>query len=159
VRPASRAILAITVVTILGFAASSAVLLGGLVQSHRTSLTAQVANLPSGCAKPQGGFLVIASEYGYNDSVLEGAGPAKHWPVINVTLGQSVKIVVCNVDKIQSHGFQIGNYFDSTVESIAPEQVITVSFVADKAGDFPIYCDIFCSIHLFMQYGELRVLS
>lgn len=154
----SKSTLAITVLTILGVAASSGVLLGGFLQSHQASV-APVPKLPSGCAKPQDGFLVIASEYGYNDSILEGAGPAKHWPVINVTLGQSVTIVVCNVDTLQSHGFQIGNYFDQTIESIAPGQVITVSFVADKAGDFPIYCDIFCSIHLFMQYGQLRVLS
>lgn len=109
--------------------------------------------------KPANGYLIIASIYGYNNSVLEGAGPSKAWPVINVTEGQTVEITVCNVDKTQSHGFQVDNYFDSKVESIAPGQVLSVSFIATKAGTFAIYCAIFCSIHLFMEYGQLRVQS
>ena len=155
----SRASLALTLLTIAGIAASSVVIAGGFRSSHEASVALPAVSLPAGCVKPEGGYLIIASEYGYNDSVLEGAGPSKLWPVINVTLGQEVTITVCNVDTIQSHGFQVANYFDKSIESIAPGQVVTVSFVASKAGDFPIYCAIFCTIHLFMEYGMLRVMS
>jgi len=145
--------------TVAGLAVSSAVLMGGLRTSQSASTALPAVALPSGCVKPAGGFLIIASQYGYNDSVLEGAGPSKAWPVIAVSLGQTVKIVVCNVDTIESHGFQVGSYFDKTIESLAPGHVLDVSFVADKGGTFPIYCAIFCAIHLFMEYGQLRVSS
>lgn len=147
----------LTVITLVGAVASAAVLVGGLEHTDQASVVLPAVTLPPGCVRPAGGFLVIASGEGYNDSILEGAGPSKLWPVINVTLGQDVKITVCNVDPTQAHGFQVGNYFDKTIESVTPGQVLNVSFIADKAGDFPIYCDIFCTIHLFMEYGMLRV--
>jgi heme/copper-type cytochrome/quinol oxidase subunit 2 len=145
------------VLTIAGVVASSVVLWDGLVTSERATVYLPSVNLPQGCVRPAGGYLIIANQYGYNDSVLQGAGPTKAWPVIDVSQGQDVKITVCNVDPIQSHGFQVGNYDDKTVHSIAPGQVLTVSFLANTAGDFPIYCAIFCTIHLFMEYGQLRV--
>jgi len=37
--------------------------------------------------------------------------------------------------------------------------VLHVSFIANKTGTFQIYCAIFCFIHIFMEYGQLRVLS
>jgi hypothetical protein len=113
--------------------------------------------LPSGCTKPSGGYLIIASKLGYNDSVNHGV-PANSWPVITVNEGQQVNIVVCNTD-IEAHGFQITHYLDSSINSIAPGQVFHVSFVANRAGDFEIYCSIFCSVHAFMQSGLLRVLT
>ena len=58
-----------------------------------------------------------------------------------------------------AHGFQISNYFDCNVESVAPAQVIAVSSVADKTGTFTIYCSIFCSVHIYMQSGEIRVVG
>ena len=154
---ASTGVLLLTFITLVGALGSSAVLLGGLEHNHQAVAVGPAVALPPGCVRPTGGFLVIASGEGYNDSILEGAGPSKPWPVINVTLGQDVDITVCNVDPTQAHGFQVGTYFDKTVESIAPGHVITVSFVADKAGEFPIFCEIFCTIHLFMEYGQLRV--
>jgi len=113
--------------------------------------------LPSGCAKPAGGYLIIASKLGYNDSVDHGV-PENSWPVITVKQGQQVNIVVCNTD-IQAHGFQVTHYFDSSIESISPGQAIHVSFIASQTGDFQIYCSIFCSVHAFMQSGLLRVTS
>ena len=32
-----------------------------------------------------------------------------------------------------------------------------VNFVANEAGKFRIYCNIFCSVHWAMQSGELVV--
>lgn len=149
--------LVLAILTIAGLIASSAVLVGGLHASESAAAALPAVKLPPGCVRPAGGFLIIASQYGYNDSVLEGAGPSKAWPVISVAQGQTVDITVCNIDTSESHGFQVGTYFDKTVESISPGQVLDVSFVADKAGTFPIYCAIFCAIHLFMEYGQLRV--
>ncbi|MDA4123440.1 MAG: hypothetical protein OK456_09705 [Thaumarchaeota archaeon] len=155
----SRTTLVLVVLTLLGISASSIVLIGGVKSSQNAATTLPTVKLPAGCVRPSGGFLIIMSEYGYNNSVLEGAGPSKLWPVIVVTQGQDVKITVCNVDTTQSHGFQVSNYFENTIESLAPGKVLTVSFVATKEGNFPIYCAIFCSIHLFMEYGMLRVTS
>jgi heme/copper-type cytochrome/quinol oxidase subunit 2 len=113
------------------------------------------ASLPAGCAKPAGGFLVIASDFGYNDSIGHGA-PDNSWPIITVHQGQNVTIVVCNVD-VQAHGFQIANYFAAKQETLVPGQVLRVNFFADQKGSFVIYCDIICSIHAFMQTGLLKV--
>jgi len=156
----SRTTLILSVLTVIGLVASSAVLVGGLHASQNAASTLPAINLPPGCVRPAGGFLIILSEYGYNDSVLEGAGPTKAWPVVTVTQGETVNITVCNVDGTQSHGFQISNYFDSAIEAVGPNQVLHVpTFVASKAGTFQIYCAIFCTIHLFMEYGQLRVMS
>lgn len=115
--------------------------------------------LPQGCVKPTGGFLIIASDTGYNDSIGHGA-PEKNWPVVTVNQGQNVTIVVCNID-VQAHGFQITSYYDATDGhgdvTITPGQVIKVSFVANQVGSFDIYCEIFCSIHVYMQSGLLNV--
>jgi len=112
-------------------------------------------SLPAGCVKPSGGFLVIASNLGYNNSISHGA-PAKPWPTITVAKGATVSIVVCNTDK-EAHGFQITHYFDSTIETVGPGQIITVSFVANQSGTFTIYCSILCAIHVYMQDGQLLV--
>jgi hypothetical protein len=111
--------------------------------------------LPAGCVKPSGGFLIIASNTGYNDSVGHGA-PASTWPVVTVTQGQTVDIVVCNIDSV-AHGFQISHYYESQIESVGPGQALHVSFVATQAGNFQIYCAILCEVHPYMQSGQLRV--
>ena len=111
--------------------------------------------LPAGCVKPAGGFLVVASERGYNDSISHGA-PAKSWPIITVHQGQNVTIIVCNIDN-QAHGFQVSHFWENTIETVAPGQVVTVTFVADKVGSYTIYCDIICTIHVYMQNGILNV--
>ena len=104
-----------------------------------------------------GGYLIVMSRYGYNDSILEGAGPTKAWPVIAVAQNTVVNITVCNTDAAEAHGFQVSNYYDSEIVAVAPGHVLHVSFTASKVGTFRIYCAIFCAIHLFMQYGELEV--
>jgi hypothetical protein len=111
--------------------------------------------LPSGCVKPAGGFLVVASGTGYNDSMGHGV-PEENWPIITVEQGQNVTIVVCNID-VQPHGFQVTHYDDQSEVTIVPGQVYRVSFVADQAGSFAIYCEIFCTIHWAMQSGLLKV--
>lgn len=114
-------------------------------------------NLPAGCVKPAGGYLIIANINGFNDSIQHGA-PVQHWPAITVKQGTTVKITVCNSDH-QAHGFQITHYFDSNIETIDPGQVVHITFVADKLGSFDVYCSIFCSIHIYMQNGQFNVVS
>jgi nitrous oxide reductase len=111
--------------------------------------------LPPGCKEPLGGFLILASVQGYNDSIGQGA-PAKAWPIITVKQGTTVNITVCNTAPY-AHGFQIAHYYNSSIVTIAPGQVINVSFVADKEGTYQIYCSIPCPIHLYMLSGQLRV--
>ena len=75
-------------------------------------------------------------------------------PVLRVSAGTIVNITVRNAD-VQPHGFQVAHYFDNTIEAVAPGQSLNVSFAANEAGTFKIYCDIPCSIHWAMQSGEL----
>ena len=153
-----RRTMALTILTVLGVVASAFVLVEGVRASQSANTAPAAVSLPAGCVKPPGGFLIIQSKYGYNDSILEGASPGKAWPVITVQQGQTVNITVCNIDKTQSHGFQISNYYDGSIVAVGPDVVLHVPpFVADKVGTFQIFCAIFCSIHLFMQYGQLRV--
>ncbi len=146
-----------TAILVTGIVAAAYLLESGLkVQtSTRSSTLSSAQNLPAGCKEPAGGYLIVASINGFNDSASHGA-PSSAWPIITVQKGESVKLVVCNIDS-QAHGFQIGKYFDSNTEAVAPGQAITVSFVADKTGTFTMYCSIFCSVHIYMQSGELRV--
>jgi hypothetical protein len=144
-------------VLVVALASAAAVAAIALPELNRvTSTTTAPVKLPTGCVKPSDGFLIIASELGYNDSVDHGV-PQNSWPVVNVQQGQNVTIVVCNIDPGEAHGFQIDNYYNARTVSIAPGQVLTVSFVANKAGTFRIYCNIFCAVHWAMQSGELVV--
>jgi len=134
------------VVTVLGVGAASS----------RSSTGSSQTALPSFCSRPGGGFLVVISGYGYNDSILQGAGPSKPWPVIQVQLGQTVKITVCNVD-VESHGFQVSNYEQAVTNIIEPGHSMTFTFAATKEGTIGIYCEIPCDLHPYLQYGQLRV--
>ena len=107
------------------------------------------------CVKPRGGYLIIANSQGFNDSKLHGS-PFTDWPIITVQKGSEVSITICNEDT-QAHGFQISHYLDSQIISVAPGQSLTFTFVADKQGNFTIYCSIFCTSHVFMQNGLLVV--
>jgi FtsP/CotA-like multicopper oxidase with cupredoxin domain len=79
------------------------------------------------------------------------------WPVITVCEGDTVKIHVENVYSSEPHGFQIDNYFPGV--TLAPGQSYNVSFVANKAGTFRVFCNIFCLIHPYMINGTLVVLG
>ena len=100
------------------------------------------------CERPQGYILVIQDGNGFNRS-LPGGAQSNPWPKIQVHKGETVKIVVCNLDKNQAHGFAINHYFDRGV-ALGPAQVYRLSFVAKDLGKFVIYCDVFCSAHSFM---------
>jgi len=145
-----QVILVVLVVALIG---ASATMIFYLSSKGRTGTS--TTTLGGDCVKPADGFLIVASSRGYNDSLDHGA-PENSWPIITVQQGQTVNITVCNTD-FQAHGFQVTYYYDSSVITVVPGQVLHVSFVADKTGQFRIFCNIFCSIHPFMQNGLLNV--
>ena len=96
-----------------------------------------LASLPVGCVRPAGGFLIVGSWLGYNDSIGHGA-PVKPWPILDVSNGSDVAITICNAHA-QPLGFQVVHYLDDRIEAISPGQALTVNFVADETGTFLIY--------------------
>ena len=148
--PKRRILLLSSIAILLGAAVLSAAYL-----AYARGGTTGTLHLPPGCVKPQGGYLIIAGVSGFNDSVDRGV-PAANWPVIDVQKGANVTIRVCNADQ-QPHGFQVAHYYDSRTVAVASGQVLTVSFVANDAGTFKIYCSIICSVHWAMVSGRLTV--
>jgi hypothetical protein len=140
-------------VSFVFLAALVAIALPGLNKVNSTSSTVE---LPTGCVKPANGFLIVASQLGFNDSVDHGV-PQSSWPVMDVKQGQNVTIMVCNADPSQPHGFQISNYYDARLVSIASGHILMVTFVADKTGTFRVYCSIPCSVHWAMLSGQLII--
>ncbi len=78
------------------------------------------------------------------------------WPIISVRIGQTVTIHIINCASAESHGFAIAHYFDAGV-SLRPGESYDLTFTAKQAGQFRVFCNIFCSIHPWMQNGELIV--
>jgi len=109
---------------------------------------------PATCTRPAGDILIIADLGGFNDSISHGA-PADPWPIIRVSTGKTVDVIVCNLDSTQPHGFAIDHYLPAGIP-IRSGEAYKISFVADVSGDFAIYCTIFCTIHVFMR-GQLIV--
>ncbi len=107
------------------------------------------------CAKSAEGFLIVASNMGYNDSATKGNAS---WPIITVQKDTIVNIIVYNADT-QTHGFQISHYLVSPTESIPSGQKLNISFCANEGGIFRIYEGIMSSIDILMQNGELAVTS
>jgi hypothetical protein len=99
-------------------------------------------------------FVLILDDTGYNDSRDHGA-PQQPWPVITVHQGQQVTITLINKDANEAHGFTINRYFDQGVV-LQPGQTYTLTFTANSAGNFIFYCNILCTVHIYMV-GELVV--
>ncbi len=71
--------------------------------------------------------------------------------IIRVKQGDTVKLHIDNIEQAYdaTHGFAINSYNINL--SIEPGEHSDVTFVADKAGVFPMYCTEFCSaLHLEM---------
>jgi hypothetical protein len=108
----------------------------------------------SSCDRPPGFLLIIADLSGFNNSISHGA-PTHPWPVIRVQRGQVVRFLVCNKDTTQPHGFAIGSYLEPGVVMV-PGDAYRIVFTASEVGTFRIYCDVFCTVHVFMV-GQLVV--
>jgi len=116
-------------------------------------------NAPSGpsqgnCKPPEGYTAIIENNSGINGSIAHGA-PKNPWPVITVHKGDTVRLFICNLDRIEAHGFAIDGYFDGGV-TLRPGDTYRLTFTADKTGSFVIFCNVFCTVHIFMR-GTLVV--
>jgi nitrous-oxide reductase len=72
--------------------------------------------------------------------------------IIRVKRGDTVVIHVSSIEQTAdaTHGIAIPGY--NLQASLDPGEVVTLEFVADKAGSFAFYCTEFCSaLHLEMQ--------
>jgi len=96
------------------------------------------------CERLPGYILMILDDNGFNDSIHKGQ------PTIEFQRNDTVNILVCNLDPIQSHGFAIDHYFAVGV-TLRPGEAYKVSFVARDPGSFTIYCNVFCTVHTFMK--------
>ncbi len=74
---------------------------------------------------------------------------------IHVQYGQQVKILVRNIDAV-SHGLAIPD-FKIEIEELKAGHVQEVSFVADKRGEFPFMCTVWCSMHHLDMTGKIIV--
>ncbi len=144
-------VVALAVVLLVGVTAAASYE-SGAAGDYALSLP---TSLPTGCARPSGGFLIVATSMGYNDSIGHGA-PTTSWPVLDVPTGANVTIAVCNLYSF-AVGFQITHYLDDRLISVPPGNTTVVSFVANKVGVFFIYCSVFNPIHIFLQSGKVIV--
>jgi len=125
-----------------------------LIGNPSSGVALPVTVTKSTCNRPPGFILIIADLSGFNDSIGHGA-PINPWPVVRVENGQVVRFLVCNLDQTQAHGFAITYYFNAGIP-ILPGEAYRIVFTATKAGTFTIFCNIFCTIHIFMR-GQLIV--
>lgn len=72
---------------------------------------------------------------------------------LNVSRGETVVLRLTSLDV--THGFSILEY-GINVE-VPPGAVVEVRFTADKAGDFTIYCTVFCGSGHPQHKGTLHV--
>ena len=75
-------------------------------------------------------------------------------PTITVHLGQVVVITIRSLDI--THGFAIDEFGAQAV--IPPGPAVTVSFVANRVGNFTYYCNTFCGVGHPYMHGILQVL-
>ena len=98
-------------------------------------------------------FTVTMSTNGYNNSKILGLPR----PVMNVSLGRIVSIHIQNDDPNEAHGFTIIHYFEHGI-ALKPGGCYDLTFLANQAGNFTVFCQIFCTVHFpWMQEGELNV--
>ncbi len=151
--PSPRTAITIAIIAVLVAATAFTVLALHLlsISSPSCPSTAQVNTLPG-----QKHFTIIITNQGFNGSRTHSNDPCP-WPVMNVKQGDMVTIHVENDDTNgEAHGFAITHYLDSGVK-LGPGQSNDVSFTANQAGTFLVYCNIFCTIHSYMQNGQLNI--
>jgi len=113
-----------------------------------------VANVPS-CTTYSTNYVIIANSKGYNDSINRGV-PHNRWPVLCVHEGDFVVITVKNTDTVEPHGFSVAHYFDGGA-AVGPGKTFRITFVANRVGNFSIFCTVPCAVHWGMLSGVLVV--
>lgn len=109
--------------------------------------------LPGNANPTKVNFVIIITDQGMNGSRVHYN--IDSWPIVNVAKGSLVTISVSNVDTAEPHGFAVDSY--ETGITLRPGDTVNVTFVADRAGSFRVFCSIPCSIHIYMQNGRLNV--
>jgi len=115
------------------------------------------------CQTPLGmnSFLIIENLSGMNNSEYHNV-PTNHWPIIQVTKGESITIKVCNFDRNIDHGLSIASTSPSIppVELsgdqctvIKPLQTCTIKFVANEMGTFNMTDPLFTPEESLMESG------
>ena len=140
--------------------ATLALAVGVLYYSSQHPFTpSQQAKEVSGvnCTSYTNTFTVIASQSGYNNSIGHGA-PSKPWPVLCALAGEEVTITIVNTDSVEPHGFAIAGYLDAGI-TVLPGKTETITFYASSPGDYKVYCNVICAVHIFMQSGVLVLSS
>lgn len=72
---------------------------------------------------------------------------------IRVKEGDKVTLNITSTDV--EHGFSISAY--NINESLPPNEMVTITFVADKKGEFPFVCSVFCGTGHSEMRGTLIV--
>jgi heme/copper-type cytochrome/quinol oxidase subunit 2 len=96
-----------------------------------------------GCDRPPGYDSIILDSSGFNNSGRSRPN------LLQYKVGQTVSLLVCNLDSVDAHGFVIDHYFDTGV-TLRPGQSYKISFVAKDTGAFLIYCNVLCPVHDLM---------
>ncbi len=73
--------------------------------------------------------------------------------IIEVNKGDKVKLIVTSTDL--SHGFSILEY--GINERVNPGESIIVEFIADKEGEFTMFCSVYCGENHSEMKGKLIV--
>ncbi len=59
---------------------------------------------------------------------------------------------------VQAHGLAVDFYTANGIEAVGQEpQPVILLFLATRSGEFRVYCTIPCSVHNYMQHGQLTV--
>jgi heme/copper-type cytochrome/quinol oxidase subunit 2 len=74
---------------------------------------------------------------------------------ITVYLGQKITLNITAIDA--KHGFKMDTYNINV--TAAKGETTTVTFVADKLGEFPFKCSVFCGPGHFGMKGVLKVVK
>jgi len=69
--------------------------------------------------------------------------------------GQTITLNITTLDR--KHGLKLDAY--NINEVIEPGKVTTVTFVADKTGEFPFKCSVLCGTGHFNMNGVLKVVN
>jgi len=75
---------------------------------------------------------------------------------ISVKRGETLRLVLENVEPNVPHGFIIEGYTEPVV--VPPGKTVEVEFVADKPGTFSFYCTVFCGTGHPLHRGTFVVI-
>jgi heme/copper-type cytochrome/quinol oxidase subunit 2 len=74
---------------------------------------------------------------------------------ITVYKGQKITLNITALDR--KHGFKLDAYNINVTEE--PGKPATVTFIADKTGEFPFKCSVFCGPGHMSMNGVLKVIA